>query len=245
MIVNTKNKGWEIFSHSAHGLLAGQIANELQDEFKDENWVATLAAIIEHDDRQLDFEEKNYLTEHGIPKDFLLDDRKVEEIIKRSKRLMQQAERKSTWIAMLILHHIQYIYKDMAAENTSLDNYLEKLKLQEEEYMNARKLSKKKVNEIYQILVFADRCSLILCQDAVPAMSRKLEINTSIRDATYFINEKEEGLITVEPWVFKKDEFSVNAEYKLLEQSSFKDNKDFEKSLEASPVRIKKWNFKK
>ncbi len=51
MIVNLNNEGWEIFSHSSHGLLAGKIANELADTFKNENWVATLAAIIEHDDR--------------------------------------------------------------------------------------------------------------------------------------------------------------------------------------------------
>ncbi|MFV8224319.1 DUF3891 family protein [Christiangramia aquimixticola] len=245
MIVNTKNKGWEIFSHSAHGLLAGQIANELIEELKDENWVATLAAIIEHDDRQLDFDEKDYLTDLGMPRDFLLEERKVEEIIKRSKRLLVEAERKSTWIAILILHHIQYIYKDMAQDNKSLSSFLETLHTREQSLIKANKLPVKKVKDTYQILVFADRCSLILCQDAIPAMNRKLEINTSIRDTTYFIKEKEDELITIEPWIFRSDNFSVNAEYKVLDQSSFKDNKEFEKCLNECPVRIKKWNFKK
>ncbi len=116
MIVNLKNEGWEIFSHSSHGLLAGKIANEIQDQYKSKNWVATLAAIIEHDDRQLDFNEKNYLTKIGTPKDFLLENRNVGEIVKRSKRLLHQAEEKSTWISMLIAHHLRFIYSEIAKE---------------------------------------------------------------------------------------------------------------------------------
>ena len=34
MIVNKVNEGWEIFSHSSHGLLAGKIANEIEDQYK-------------------------------------------------------------------------------------------------------------------------------------------------------------------------------------------------------------------
>ncbi len=111
MIVRQTKDGWVIFSHSSHGLLAGQIAYELADDFRSKNWVDTLTAIIEHDDRQLDFTEKNYLTKTGMPCDFLLENRTVSEIIKRSERLLYQAECKSTWVALLIIHHIRYLSK--------------------------------------------------------------------------------------------------------------------------------------
>ncbi len=243
MIVNLKNEGWEIFSHSSHGLLAGKIANEVQDKYKSKNWVATLAAIIEHDDRQLDFNEKNYLTKLGTPKDFLLENRNVTEIVKRSERLLRQAEEKSTWIAMLIAHHLRFIYSDMAREKKTISDFLDKLEEKESHYIKSQNLTEKEVDEIYQILVFADRCSLILCQNAIPAKNRSLEINTSIKDKTFWIKQEESSSIKVNPWIFEKENFTVNAEYKLLENNSFSSNNEFQRLLSESPIRFKSWNF--
>ncbi|WP_037315534.1 DUF3891 family protein [Salegentibacter sp. Hel_I_6] len=245
MIVNPTNEGWEIFSHSSHGLLAGKIANELQDKYKNKNWVATLAAIIEHDDRQLEFDEKNYLTNTGAPKDFLLEKRNVEEIIKRSKRLLQQAEGKSTWIAMLIVHHLIFIYKEMASEKKTISNFLEKLEKKEQQYIKNQNLSWEEVDSIYQVMVFSDRCSLILCQNAVPTKSRLLEVNTSINDQTFWISEKSTKELKIEPWIFRSKHFTINAEYKMIEKNSFSSNKEFKKLLEASKVKFKTWNFSK
>ncbi len=56
----------------------------------------------------------------GTPKDFLLENRSTREIIKRSKRLLSQANEKSCWIAMLISHHLQFIYKEMKGENKTI-----------------------------------------------------------------------------------------------------------------------------
>ncbi|CAL66891.1 DUF3891 family protein [Christiangramia forsetii] len=243
MIVNSKNEGWEIFSHSSHGLLAGKIAHELTDTYKNENWVATLAAIIEHDDRQLDFEEKNYLTEMGTPRDFLLEKRNTHEIIKRSKRLLSQANEKSCWIAMLIAHHLQFIYKEMRGENKTVSKFLKELEQTEKNYLQDLQITQQEVETIYQVMVFADRCSLILCQDEVPEKNREIEINTSIAGKTYWLSRKKSGNIQVRPWVFAKRKFHVTAEYKLLTQSSFSSNNEFQDKFENSPVKIKTWQF--
>lgn len=245
MIVNTKNEGWEIFSHSGHGLLAGKIANEIQDRYKNENWVASLAAIIEHDDRQLDFGEKNYLTKTGAPKDFLLDNRNVNEIVKRSKRLLNQAEEKSTWIAILIIHHLRFIYEEDAKKKKTIFNYLKELEKIQDQLIREHGYSKAEVDAIYQVLVFADRCSLILCQNEIPTKNRALEINTSIDGKRFWIKEKESSEIQIEPWIFEKNSFTLSAEYKLLKKNSFSSNNEFEKELKESSVKVKKWKFSK
>ena len=113
MIVNFNAEGWEIFSHSAHGLLAGKIADELKQDIKGRNWVATLTAIVEHDDRQLNFREKDYLTKIGTPQDFLDEDRNINEIIKRSRRLLEQARLKSSWVTILVMKHLEFLYHDL------------------------------------------------------------------------------------------------------------------------------------
>lgn len=245
MIVNAKNEGWEIFSHSGHGLLAGKIANEIQDGYKNDNWVATLAAIIEHDDRQLNFGEKNYLTKTGAPRDFLLDTRSVSEIVKRSKRLLNQAEEKSTWIAMLIIQHLKFIYEEDAKEKKTIFNFLKELEKTQHQFIKEHGLTKAEVDAIYQVMVFADRCSLILCQDEIPTKNRALEINTSIDGKKFWIKEKESSEIQIEPWIFEKDSFTLSAEYKLLKKNSFSSNNEFKTLLKESPVQIKKWKLSK
>lgn len=247
MIVNQTNEGCEIFSHSSHGLLAGYIANELNDNLKNMHWLGTLTAIIEHDDRQLDFNEKNYLSKSGMPLDFLQEKRTASEVIKRSKRLLFQAECKSTWVALLINYHLQYIYKQDAKEKKAIDSFLASLKKQEKQFCKLNNLKKKELHDIYQIMLFADRCSLILCQDNVPSASRFLEINNSIKNESYWIKELDSSstFLTIEPWIFQNDNFSVHAEYKLLKQSSFSSNEEFGKEYANAEVKIKTWNFKK
>lgn len=244
MIVNPKNEGWEIFSHSSHGLLAGKIANEIQDKYKSKNWVATLAAIIEHDDRQLDFNEKNYLTKIGTPKDFLLENRNVSEIVKRSKRLLNQAEEKSTWISMLIAHHLRLIYNESAKEKKTIADFIKELEKVEIHYIKSQNLTEDEVDAIYQIMVFADRCSLILCQNSLPTKNRLLEVNTSIGGKTFWI-KRESSSIQIKPWIFKNSSFTVNAEYKLLEKNSFSSNNEFQSLLAESTIRFKNWKFSK
>jgi len=243
MIVNQNIEGWEIFSHSSHGLLAGKIAHEINDSYKNENWVATLAAIIEHDDRQLNFDEKEYLTKIGTPKDFLLENRNVHEIVKRSRRLLAQSREKSIWIAMLIAHHLQFIYKEMAIDKKTISKFLKELQQIEAGYMKDLDLTEKKLDAIYQIMVFADRCSLILCQDEIPMKNRQLEINTSIDGQTFWIKRKENGDLQIKPWIFEKESFTVNAEYKLVTQSSFISNNEFEKLLDKSALKIRTWKL--
>ena len=243
MIVNSKATGWEIFSHSAHGLLAGKIANELRKEYKDENWVATLTAIIEHDDRQLNFREKDYLTKIGTPQNFLDEKRKVKDVIKRSKRLLEQSREKSSWITILVIHHLQFLYKELANQKKSIAKFLSQLAVEKEKLSKINRFSKKYIETIYQIMVFADRCSLILTQDLIPTMNRKLEINTSINGDTYYIFQLQSGSITISPWIFEKDSFSLTCEYKLLTNSSFDNNASFKKSLQNSDTQIKKWEF--
>tara|TARA_B100001063_G_C16397393_1_gene373167 strand:- start:199 stop:534 length:336 start_codon:yes stop_codon:yes gene_type:complete len=111
--------------------------------------------------------------------------------------------------------------------------------------MEELQCSKQEVDKIYQIFVFADRCSLILCQDRLPEKNREIEINTSISGKTYWLSKKQSGDMHIRPWIFAKKTFNLSTEYRLLTQSSFNDNNDFENELDKSPVKIKTWKFSK
>ena len=83
MIVRKSKYGLHILFHEAHGLLAAKIANEIKHDLRPIHWFDTLISICEHDDQQLNLDEKNYLSELGVPLDFTEDTGTVDEILKR------------------------------------------------------------------------------------------------------------------------------------------------------------------
>ncbi|WPY99803.1 DUF3891 family protein [Christiangramia sp. OXR-203] len=245
MIVNSNADGWEIFSHSAHGLLAGKIADQLKPDIKGRNWVATLTAIVEHDDRQLNFREKDYLTNIGTPQDFLDEDRNINEIIKRSRRLLEQAKLKSSWVTILVMKHLEFLYKDLSEESKMIHRFMNEIREEIKKLMKVNSMADQEVHDLYQIMVFADRCSLILCQNGVPAKNRELEINTSIQNTKYVISRNEADDIFIEPWIFEQDSFELSCEYKMLEKASFSGNKEFEDCLRNTPISLRHWKISK
>lgn len=109
MIVRKSSKGLHIVYQAAHGLLAGKIAQELKLDYRTDPWLDTLIAIIEHDDHQLDFEEKKYLSDLGIPLDFAENQISIEKILERAERVIGQAKSKSIWTAMLVSFHLDFL----------------------------------------------------------------------------------------------------------------------------------------
>ena len=211
MIVRNTEQGWELIYHYAHGLLAGEIAQRLKHSLRPERWVETLTAIVEHDDHQLDFDEKNYLNAVGNPLDFTEDRQTTAQILERAERVMAQAVNKSGWIALLISMHIDFLFghlkKDGAKAKTFFDRQ-QKLRI----ILRGRyNLSEEKTTEYYELLRFCDRCSLILCQSQIPDRGRKLEINAGIAKKPHFIAYKN-GKITVSPWCFELDAFEIAIE---------------------------------
>lgn len=242
MIVKNTEKGWEIIYHYAHGLLAGQVAQQLKHSLRPKLWVETLTAIVEHDDHQLNFDEKNYLNAVGNPLDFTEDKLGVGEILERSTRVMNQASNKSGWIALLISMHINFLFGDLKEENASLKAFFDQQEKLRQRLRKRYGLSKKEASTYYEILRFCDRCSLILCENEIPDGERKLEINTGIADKPHFISNKSKK-ITVTPWCFEKDTFELNVEVHHLNKATFKDNMELKKELDEGEVELRVFEF--
>src|SRR5690606_18339105 len=110
MIVKNSSEGWHIIYQAAHGILAGKLANELVVKLRPQPWMETLTAIIEHDDQQLNFKEKSYLNDLGMPVDFTEDHQTEDQILERAHRVLNEAALKSKWTAMLVSLHIDFLY---------------------------------------------------------------------------------------------------------------------------------------
>ncbi len=245
MIVKHTNEGWEIIFQYAHGLLAGQIASQLRHDLRPKLWVETVTAIVEHDDNQLDFDEKSYLTDVGTPLHFTEDESDADKTLEQAKRVVESARYKSGWIALLISMHLDNLYSEMAKEHTEFKSFLDEQHKWRKELRKRYKINEKQAKTYYQILLFCDRCSLILCQEQIPSLGRTLEINQTIEGKTYFIKANEQNSLTIEPWCFQDDSFTVSVEVRKIQQVKFESNKEFEKALRNCPLELKEWKFMK
>ncbi|WP_194975968.1 DUF3891 family protein [Aquiflexum lacus] len=245
MIVRKTQQGLHVIFQASHGLLAGKIAEQLMIKYRPLLWLETLVAVVEHDDQQLDYKEKNYLSELGIPLDFSEDSNSAIKSIKRAKRVFDQAKSKSLWTALLVSFHLDFLYETLREKNVKAKQFLDAQKAFREETVSYFGIDQDKAVSYYAILKFCDRCSLILCKDEVPDAERKLEINTSIDGKTYFIYRQKSGNLSIEPWCFEADSFELSIEETVLEQTKYKSQQELKDVLGATPRRNLAWKFEK
>ncbi len=245
MIVKHHKEGWEIVSHYAHGLLSGKIASQLKKKLILEHWVDILTGIIEHDDHLLDFDEQNYLTDAGTPKDFTMEGDSNKEALEHSEWVFSNAMQKSQLIAFMVGRHLQFLYEGIAKEYGPMKAFLADIKKLRKAQRKLYGMTKEGQNALYNIMLFCDRCSLILCQDEVPEVERKLEINHSIENRSYYIRTDKENILTIEPWPFENERFNLDFEYRILDKVRFKDNIELEEAIKKAPVKMRSFTFSK
>lgn len=244
MIVNTTNKGWEIISQYAHGLLAGRIAAQIHPKYRPKQWLETLTAIVEHDDVQADLAMQSCLSDAGLPMDFTLSKPEPQSnVIKRAKGLMKLATNKSRWIALLISCHLDFLYNKEEA-GKEMEAFLQGGKKFRREKVKVFGITEQQLNEYYQIMKFCDRLSLILCKDQVPENGRKLEINNSINDETYYVSKNVEDRLIIEPWCFKDASFDLSVETRYVKQATFSSGAALKKALNKTEATLKDFKFK-
>ncbi len=241
LIVNKSTLGLHIILHEAHGLLAGKIANEIAEKYRPINWFETLIAICEHDDRQLNFDEKEYLSDLGVPLDFSEETYLVNDVLKRMQRVLKSCERKSLWVKLLISYHNEFIYGHLKKESEKITNFFRQELNERKKLLKHFAIQEKEAKSYYEFLRFCDRLSLILCKDEAPECSRLLEINTSIQGDMYFIKKMEDDKLIVSPWIFKEDQFELSVEQRIIKETQFKSSKAFEKALKTAIPQVKVW----
>jgi hypothetical protein len=92
---------------------------------------------------------------------------------------------------------------------------------------------------------WCDRLSLILTQRQVPEDGRALEITHGIDGQRYDLRCLENGHLTVEPWPFEDDKFTVNVESAKLSQLKYDSDDELTAALKQAPLSCLEWTFSK
>jgi len=235
MIVNYTESGWQIITQRSHGLLAAQICAHWKDKPLPERWVETLVATAEHDDVYNEFETDNLLNDKGGPVNF-------KETTFRSdycETLLKMAETKSVYIALLISRHINFVYSD----DPKAKSFCERLHLLEKDWLKVSGLNRTQIDSAYKLLQFCDAFSLLICQDLIQPEKRKIEISEGPDGSSYEMNSTDEKQLSIEPWPFDVNRFTVSYETRTLSKLVFKDLDDFRREVSKAQVVVKELEF--
>ncbi len=241
MIALTAPYGWEVIHQQAHGMLALQLALQWEVEKRPVRWVETLVALTEHDDGQEPWQGRNHLTEAGAPLNFEM----IQYSVPQCSNVIRIGLEKSRWNALMISMHISYLYESKRGQSQELDHLLEEQAKLQKKWRNHYKVRQAEAQYAYDFLQWCDALSLILCQDQIPVEERRLEISKGPDGVTYFIFQRKNGSIGVDPWPFGPSEFTVEVESYHVEQMTFKNDDELFNVMQTSAVTDKRWIFEK
>jgi len=237
MIVNYTKDGWQIITQRCHGLMAAEICSQWEPIFED-RWLETIIAVAEHDDAYNEFTDVDVLNEQGGPLNF-----NMRPFVKDfCDSLLNMALSKSTYIAILISYHIQFLYGE---KSEAAMKYCNALKSLQRRWRSELKIPEQEIKERYRLLQWCDALSLIICQKQIPPEGRRLEISVGPQNTLHEFFEEEEGALAIDPWPFVKDRFSIRMEWRNLESLVFKDVETFHELLRKAPLNVSTIHFKK
>lgn len=241
MIVNQLNTGWEVIFQRAHELLAAQIAFHWQENQRPERWIELLAAISEHDNGQEGWHGSYHLNKAGAPMDFSMQ----EFSLKQAREITGVSRYKSRFVSLLISMHTSYLYEPLRGQKQETDQFLDDQLALQQNYRKSLGMGKTEAEAAYSLMHWADRCSLILCKQELPADERRLEVFRDPADQPCYIWQRNDGSLGVDPWPFNTTNFKVWAEYRQLQQLSFGSDQELAAALMAAKIQEREWVFRK
>ena len=241
MIVHPTQNGWQIVYHRAHALLAAQLAGHWRRKDTPPRLYETVAAISHHDDLAKEWESHN-LTDAGTPKDFLMNEGGSYEPLRQH---LERALYRGHWVALLNSMHLFHLNANKRGTSAEADAFLDEQLENQARWRKEVEASQDDADSAYAFMQWCDRLSLILCQHELPMDERALEISIGPDGQRYDVIQHDNGLITVTPWCFEDDRFTVNVETTSLSQVTFKDNESLVEALKNSPRKLLEWTFVK
>lgn len=244
MIVRSTPEGWRIVFQSAHGLLAQRIAAELQVSDQLPFWQLTQTAIGIHDDGKQPYLRgaRTYLTDAGVPRDFVLVPMASDNRRKDAEGHIWEARKKHRWIGLLVSFHTDFLYREESV-SVEMSQFLDEEAMRRETVLKELNTTTDALQTAYDWMHWCDRLSLTLAGGDVPAMQRRVEIITNSLGQRYDLHQTKTGSLHVEPWPFRNSKFTVSVEDRTLTQLAFHDDEELRKALCATKVNERCYTF--
>jgi hypothetical protein len=226
------HQGWEILTQRNHALLAAELLAPWPPERRPQPWFQLLNACAQHDHGWLESELDCLVDETGRPIDFL--HMTIEASLGVSRRSLQHAEAQSRWCAILVARHLEYLFS--AKDDPATLACAAETRSRRQAYMEELGVSRQHVEEMYELLCWADSLSLVLCcQDL--EFTRMLSLQAQGRDFT--VHQLGRDRWSLSPWPYPEARLRLQYEVRVLPQSRFADAKALRQALRQASVEVR------
>ncbi len=252
MICNKTESGWDIIYQRAHALLAAALIEQWRIDQRPSRWIETLAATAQHDNGWQEWEASNQLTPLGTPR--ALGEGSLEDAVPQLDHAIARARHQSLWSGWLVSRHAQQLFEPQRGQLQALDNLLDAQAELRQRWRTQLEVDEKALERAYALLLFGDTFSLILCRGEIPFGGRALEIEAGpdgtrhdVRqlDGAQDVNASGSGALTVEPWPYAVDEFTVSVDVYPLHRLTFADDDDLAQALQGAAVQPRSWSIRR
>lgn len=241
MIANPTPDGWEILYQPAHALLSAQIAGYWRAAARPPRWDETLVAVAQHDNGWKEWEELPRLTEAGAPVNFT--EMALPDAIEQWHRGVARGYHQSSWVGLLISIHGTALYEVHRGKSEALDRFLDEQHAQQKRWIDVLGASEEEIRAAYAMVRWTDWFSLVLGWRRVPADGTPVDVGEGPDGISYAIRQRPDDTLTVEPWPFDPDSFTLTTEARHVAHHTFADSAALAAALAAARPAILTWRF--
>ncbi len=227
MICRRRAPGWEIIFQRNHALLAAEMIFDWKPESRPQPWLQLLNACSQHDHGWQEVETDALIDEQGHPVDFLHMPMEVTRAM--SRRNLANAAAQSRWCAILVARHAEYLYSSKDDDETKA--LLEEVQTFRRDQQAQIEVSDAHVEEMYDLLCWADTLSLLVCCD--PSEFTEL-LELKVHGVTYEAQETSDGVWSLHPWPYRTPYLLLEYEVFELEQSEFASHQELRQALSSA-----------
>ncbi len=238
MVINQTIQGPQLITQTQHAHLAYAIACRLKEKYRSPYFMEALQAIALHETEKTDFNYTRQLDTLGSPISFDRVAISDENILNKIEDMLDSLKFRSTLVAALVSSHFENLYPKLYKNVSSAHSGLPALA------RGLYQIPEDVYDHLYQILKFADRLSLMICQRELPDAGRTFQINNSLHNKNFYIREQE-GCYCIEPWPFKGTCIELDIEYRILDKVGYKNSNAFLESAGKSCVLKQSIHFSK
>ncbi len=248
MICNRTPTGWALVYQNAHARLAADLLRPLRADLRPARWDALLYATALHDNGWQEWEPGDHRTPLGTPRPY--EETTRTDVVRQSERALRHVEHGSLFAALLVAEHFRSLYRGLADDGVQA--MLKAQSLRRARWRRALGVAHAEVAAHYAPLRWADTLSLLLCQRALPADERRVEVGPLTAGSTptfAWQRDTPEGdgeanaTVGLDPWPYAADRVTVGVETYALRQLTFATDAALADALDAASPTLAAWTL--
>ena len=235
MIVNPTKEGWEYIYQRAHAWMSYLMLLDLKPALRTPDWPAILQATLTHDHGWMEWDEA-LTDQEGRPQSFVVSD--VSKGVKISRRGVDLAAYQSLRSAVYVARHVEELYGWRT--EPEIVEHVANLRRRRQVRMTQLGMTSENVEHGYQLVLWADAASLILCvEDREFVDVLKLNLN----DTVYQLRGSGENW-RMDPWPYQREQIHVSVETRRLDRREFSSANELRSALAQAETGLRNWTVR-